>query len=213
MNLILLGAPGAGKGTQSEILCRKLGIPSVATGNILRTAIKNGTPTGVLAKSYIDKGHLVPDDVVIGIVKERLSEEDCQNGFILDGVPRTIPQAEALEEAGIRIDAVVAIEVSEEEILSRMSGRRVCETCGSSYHVVAAPPKQEGVCDSCGGKLIQRPDDMPETVLERLRVYHKQTEPLVDFYTKRGLLKVVETNGRNKDEVNADILSLLGLQK
>ena len=155
----------------------------------------------------------MPDDVVIGIVKERLSEEDCQNGFILDGVPRTIPQAEALEEAGIRIDAVVAIEVSEEEILSRMSGRRVCETCGSSYHVVAAPPKQEGVCDSCGGKLIQRQDDKPETVLERLAVYHKQTKPLVDFYTKRGLLKVVETNGRNKDEVNADILSLLGLQK
>jgi len=213
MNLILLGAPGAGKGTQSEILCRKLGIPSVSTGNILRTAIKDGTPTGVLAQSFMDKGQLVPDDVVIEIVRERLAEADCENGFILDGVPRTIPQAEALEASGIRIDAVVAIEVSEEEILRRMGGRRVCETCGASYHIQTIPPKQEGICDSCGGKLIQRQDDMPETVHARLEVYQKQTAPLVDFYTKRGLLKVVKTNGRNKDEVNAEILSLLGLQK
>jgi len=213
MNLILLGAPGAGKGTQSEILCRKLGIPSISTGNILRTAIKDGTPTGVLAQSFMDKGQLVPDDVVIGIVKERLSEADCQNGFILDGVPRTIPQAEALEANDIRIDAVVAIEISEEEILRRMSGRRVCEACGASYHVQALPPKVEGVCDSCGGKLVQRQDDMPETVLARLEVYRRQTAPLLDFYTKRGLLKTVETAGREKDAVNAEILSLLELKK
>ena len=213
MNLILLGAPGAGKGTQAEILCRKLGIPSISTGNILRTAIKDGTPTGLLAKSYMDKGQLVPDEVIIGIVKERLAQEDCQKGFILDGVPRTTPQACALEEAGIRIDAVVAIEVSEEEILRRMSGRRVCEACGASFHVVTVPPKQEGICDNCGGKLIQRQDDMPETVRARLQVYHKQTAPLLDFYTERGLLKTVETADRDKDAVNADILSKLGLSK
>jgi len=213
MNLILLGAPGAGKGTQSEILCRKLGIPSVSTGNILRTAIKDGTPTGVLAQSFMDKGQLVPDDVVIEIVRERLAEADCENGFILDGVPRTIPQAEALEASGIRIDAVVAIEVSEEEILRRMGGRRVCETCGASYHIQTIPPKQEGICDSCGGKLIQRQDDMPETVHARLEVYQKQTAPLVDFYTQRGLLKAVKTEGRTPDEVNAEILSLLELKK
>ena len=213
MNLILLGAPGAGKGTQAEILCRKLGIPSISTGNILRTAIKNGTPTGLLAKSFMDNGQLVPDAVVIEIVKERLNEADCRKGFILDGMPRTIPQAEALEQAGVRFDAVVAIEVSEEEIVSRMSGRRVCEACGASYHVVQVPPKQEGICDSCGGKLIQRKDDMPETVLSRLEVYHKQTAPLTDFYAERGLLKVVKTEGRGPDEVNADILSLLELEK
>ena len=189
MNLILLGAPGAGKGTQAEILCKKLGIPSISTGNILRAAIKDGTPTGLKAKSFMDAGQLVPDEVIIGIVDERLKQDDCAKGCILDGVPRTIAQAEAIEKAGIRIDAVIAIEISEEEILRRMSGRRVCEACGSSYNVEAVPPKVEGICDNCGGKLIQRKDDTPETVRERLKVYHTETEPLVGFYAQRGLLR------------------------
>ena len=211
MNLILLGAPGAGKGTQAEILCKKLGIPSISTGNILRAAIKNGTPTGLKAKSYMDAGQLVPDEVIIGIVGERLSQSDCANGCILDGVPRTIAQAEAIEKAGIRIDAVISIEISEDEILRRMSGRRVCEACGASYNVEAVPPKVEGICDNCGGKLIQREDDTPETVKARLAVYHRETEPLVDFYAKRGLLKGVEV-ADNKEATNAKILAELGLK-
>ena len=212
MKLILLGAPGAGKGTQAEILCRKLGIPSISTGNILRAAIKDGTPTGVQAKKYIDAGQLVPDEVIIGIVNERLSQDDCAKGYILDGVPRTIAQAEALEKAGIQFDAVVSIEISEDEILRRMSGRRVCEACGSSYNVEAVPPKVEGICDNCGGKLIQRKDDTPETVRERLKVYHKETAPLVDFYAARGVLKRVEV-ADNKEATNAKILAALGLGK
>ena len=211
MNLILVGAPGAGKGTQAEILCKKLGIPSISTGNILRAAIKNGTPTGLKAKSYMDAGQLVPDEVIIGIVGERLSQSDCANGCILDGVPRTIAQAEAIEKAGIRIDAVISIEISEDEILRRMSGRRVCEACGASYNVEAVPPKVEGICDNCGGKLIQREDDTPETVKARLAVYHRETEPLVDFYAKRGLLKAVEV-ADNKEATNAKILAALGLK-
>ena len=211
MNLILLGAPGAGKGTQAEILCKKLGIPSISTGNILRAAIKNGTPTGLKAKSYMDAGQLVPDEVIIGIVGERLAQPDCKNGCILDGVPRTIAQAEAIERAGIRIDAVISIEISEEEILRRMSGRRVCEACGASYNVEAVPPKVEGICDNCGGKLIQREDDTPETVKARLAVYHKETEPLVDFYAERGLLKSVEV-ADNKEATNAKILAALGMK-
>ena len=211
MNLILLGAPGAGKGTQAEILCKKLGIPSISTGNILRAAIKDGTPTGLKAKSYMDAGQLVPDEVIIGIVGERLSQSDCAEGCILDGVPRTIAQAEAIEKAGIRIDAVISIEISEEEILRRMSGRRVCEACGASYNVEAVPSKVEGICDNCGGKLIQREDDTPETVKARLEVYHKETEPLVDFYAKRGLLKSVEV-ADNKEATNAKILAALGLK-
>ena len=209
MKLILLGAPGAGKGTQAEILCKKLGIPTISTGNILRAAIKDGTPTGLKAKSYIDAGALVPDEVIIGIINERLAQADCQNGYILDGVPRTIAQAEALERAGIACDAVVSIEISEEEILRRMSGRRVCEACGSSYNVEAVPPRVEGICDNCGGKLIQRKDDTPETVRERLKVYHKETEPLKAFYAERGLLKTVE----NQPTVEANsqaILRVLG---
>ena len=212
MKLILLGAPGAGKGTQAEILCKKLGIPSISTGNILRAAIKDGTPTGLKAKSYIDAGKLVPDEVIIGIVDERLSQDDCAGGYILDGVPRTIAQAEALEKAGIKFDAVVSIEISEDEILRRMSGRRVCEACGSSYNVGAIPPRVEGICDNCGGKLIQRKDDTPETVRERLKVYHTETEPLVDFYAERGLLKRVAVSG-SKEVTAQTILAALGIQE
>ena len=193
MKLILLGAPGAGKGTQAEVLCRELQIPAISTGNILRAAIKNGTPTGREAKAYMDGGNLVPDDIIIRIITERLSEEDCKNGYILDGVPRTIAQAEALEKAGIQFDAVLSSEISDEAIMERMSGRRVCESCGASYHLVAVPPKVPGVCDKCGGKLVQRKDDTPETVKERLQVYHKETEPLKAFYEARGVLKSVET--------------------
>ena len=211
MKLILLGAPGAGKGTQAEILCRKLGIPTISTGNILRAAIKDGTPTGLKAKSYIDAGALVPDEVIIGIVDERLAQADCAGGYILDGVPRTIAQAEALEKAGITFDAVVSIEISEEEILSRMTGRRVCEACGSSYNVVAVPPRREGVCDNCGGRLIQRKDDTPETVRERLKVYHTETEPLVDFYAQRGLLRSVQSS--TKEATTQAILAVLGIDE
>ncbi len=212
MKLILLGAPGAGKGTQAEILCKKLAIPTISTGNILRAAIKDGTPTGLKAKSYIDAGTLVPDEVIIGIVDERLAQPDCAGGYILDGVPRTIAQAEALEKAGITFDAVVSIEISEEEILHRMGGRRVCEACGSSYNVEAVPPRREGICDNCGGKLIQRKDDTPETVRERLKVYHTETEPLVDFYAQRGLLRPVRS-ASTKEGTTQAILAALGLEK
>ena len=209
MKLILLGAPGAGKGTQADILCKELDIPTISTGNILRAAIKNGTPTGMKAKAYMDAGKLVPDDVIIGIITERVAEEDCANGYILDGVPRTIAQAEAMEKAGIVFDAVVSIEISDETIMERMSGRRVCESCGASYHLVAVPPKQEGICDKCGGKLIQRHDDEPETVKHRLEVYHQETEPLKEFYAKRGLLKSVE-NQPTVAETSEAILRALG---
>ena len=211
MKLILLGAPGAGKGTQAEILCKKLSIPTISTGNILRAAIKEGTPTGLKAKSFIEAGTLVPDEVIIGIVDERLARADCQKGYILDGVPRTIAQAEALEKAGIAFDAVVSIEISEEEILRRMSGRRVCEACGSSYNMVAIPPRVEGVCDNCGGTLIQRKDDTPETVRERLKVYHTETEPLVDFYRRRGLLRSVQSVDTKEGTTQA-ILKALGME-
>ena len=209
MKLILLGAPGAGKGTQAEILCKELDIPTISTGNILRAAIKNGTPTGLKAKSFMDAGQLVPDEVIIGIITERLAEDDCKNGYILDGVPRTIAQAEAMEKAGIVFDAVVSIEISDETIMERMSGRRVCESCGASYHLVAVPPKTEGICDKCGGKLIQRHDDEPETVKHRLEVYHQETEPLKEFYAKRGLLKSVE-NQPTVAETSEAILRALG---
>ena len=208
MKLILLGAPGAGKGTQAERLCKELNIPTISTGNILRAAIKNGTPTGMKAKRFMDAGQLVPDEVIIGIITERLAETDCAGGYILDGVPRTIAQAEALEKAGIIFDAVVSIEISDETIMERMSGRRVCESCGASYHVVAVPPKQEGVCDNCGGALVQRKDDAPETVKARLEVYHRETEPLKDFYAQRGLLKSVE-NQPTVEATTAVILQAL----
>ena len=209
MKLILLGAPGAGKGTQAERLCKVLEIPTISTGNILRAAVKNGTPTGLKAKAFMDAGKLVPDEVIIGIITERLAEDDCKNGYILDGVPRTIAQAEAMEKAGINFDAVVSIEVADEVIMGRMSGRRVCESCGASYHLVAVPPKVAGVCDSCGGKLVQRKDDAPETVKDRLAVYHKETEPLKDFYAQRGLLKSVE-NQPSVEATTAAILKALG---
>ena len=209
MKMILLGAPGAGKGTQAERLCKVLDIPTISTGNILRAAVKNGTPTGLKAKAFMDAGKLVPDEVIIGIITERLAEDDCKNGYSLDGVPRTIAQAEAMEKAGINFDAVVSIEVADQGIMERMSGRRVCESCGASYHLVAVPPKVAGVCDSCGGKLVQRKDDAPETVKDRLEVYHKETEPLKDFYAQRGLLKSVE-NQPSVEATTAAILKALG---
>ena len=181
MKLILLGAPGAGKGTQAEILSAKLGIPTISTGNILRAAIKEGTSIGLEAKSYMDAGKLVPDSVIIGIVAQRLEQPDCSGGFILDGVPRTIGQAQALAQAGVTFDHVVSIEISDGEIEERMTGRRVCQNCGAPYHVKAKPPKVEGVCDTCGGPLVQREDDKPETVRHRLEVYHAETEPLKGY--------------------------------
>lgn len=210
MNLILLGAPGAGKGTQAEILSKKLGIPTISTGNILRAAVKNGTPVGLRAKEYMDAGKLVPDEVIIGVITERLAEPDCQKGFILDGVPRTIPQAEALEKAGITFDAVVSLEISDEEIVERMGGRRVCTKCGAPYHIKNLPPKVEGVCDACGGKLEARADDKPEVVRDRLTVYHKETAPLKDFYAERGLLRSVENQATVTATTDA-ILRALGL--
>ena len=192
MNLILLGAPGAGKGTQAEIISEKCKIPTISTGNILRAAVKNGTEMGLKAKSFMDAGALVPDEVIIGIVKERLTEPDCANGFILDGVPRTIPQAEAIERMGIRIDKVLELKVPDNVIFKRMSGRRVCESCGASYHIESKRSKAEGICDICGGKLVIRKDDEPATVQDRLKAYHDQTEPLVAFYKERGKLTVVE---------------------
>ncbi len=199
MNLILLGAPGAGKGTQAEVICEKLSIPAISTGNIIREALKNGTEMGLKAKAYMDEGKLVPDDVVIGIIRERLSQDDCQNGFILDGFPRTIPQAEALDQMGIVIDRVISIEVPDDKIAARMAGRRVCPKCGASYHTEYKKPAKEGVCNACGAELVQRKDDAPETVLERLHVYHEQTEPLKGYYEKAGKLRLVEGQEDVKD--------------
>lgn len=199
MNIIFLGAPGAGKGTQAEIVSEKLGIPTVSTGNIIRAAVKDGTEMGKKAKSYIDAGELVPDDVVIGIIKERLEEPDCKNGFILDGFPRTIPQAKALGEMGINIDKVIDIYVPDSTIEARLSGRRVCKNCGNSYHTLYKMPASDGICDACGGELIQRADDAPETVRERLRVYHEKTEPLKGYYEELGKLFTVEGQEEVKD--------------
>ena len=192
MNIILLGAPGAGKGTQAEKICEYLKIPTISTGNIIREALKSGTEMGLKAKSFMDAGALVPDEVVIGIIKERLAKDDCANGFILDGFPRTIPQAEALDTMGVVIDKVIDIEVPDERIIGRMSGRRVCGSCGASYHLEYKVPKTEGVCDLCAGALVQRKDDHPDTVKARLEVYHSETEPLKDFYSKQGKLAIVE---------------------
>ena len=210
MKLILLGAPGAGKGTQAELLSAKLGIPTISTGNILRAAIKEGTPIGLEAKSYMDAGKLVPDAVIIGIVAQRLAQPDCAKGFILDGVPRTIGQAEAIDKAGITFDKVLSIEISDGEIEERMSGRRVCQSCGAPYHVKAKPPKTQGVCDACGSPLIQREDDRLETVRRRLEVYHAETEPLKGYYQGKGIL----VPAANQDTIEGTarvIMEALGL--
>ena len=198
MKLILLGAPGAGKGTQAAVISERLNIPQISTGNIIRAALKSGTEMGLKAKSFIDAGKLVPDEVVIGIIKDRLFEDDCKDGFILDGFPRTIPQAEALDEMGIEIDKVIDIEVPDEVIVTRMSGRRVCEKCGRPYHTESLKPQVEGICDDCAGALIQRKDDHPDTVKARLEIYHNETEPLKGYYEKQGKLFVVE--GQNSVE-------------
>lgn len=199
MKLILLGAPGAGKGTQAEVISEKYNIPTISTGNIIRAALKNGTEMGLKAKAYTEQGMLVPDDVVIGIIRERLAEDDCKEGFILDGFPRTIPQAEALDDMGIIMDAALSIEVADSEIVKRMSGRRVCEQCGASYHTEYKKPAVDGVCNMCDGKLVIRKDDEPETVLNRLNVYHEQTEPLKDYYNKQNKLLIVEGQEDVKD--------------
>ena len=209
MNLILLGAPGAGKGTQAELLMEKLSIPSISTGNMLREAIANGTELGKQVKTFMDGGMLVPDDLILSIVAERVAQPDCANGFILDGVPRTLPQAEALKAKGVRIDHVVSIEIDDSVIEGRMTGRRVCSKCGASYHVVANPPKTEGVCDLCGGELIIRKDDAPETVRKRLEVYHASTEVLKDFYAGEGKLRLVNGN-QSIEGANEDILKAIG---
>ena len=199
MNIIMLGAPGAGKGTQAAVLCEHFGIPTISTGNMIREALKNGTEMGLKAKSYMDEGKLVPDEVVIGIVKERLSADDCKDGFILDGFPRTIPQAEALDAMGVDIQYVINIDVADEVITKRMSGRRVCEKCGASYHVEHKKPAVDGVCDRCAGTLVQRKDDHPDTVNARLEVYHKETEPLKDYYANQGKLSIVEGQATIED--------------
>ena len=209
MNLILLGAPGAGKGTQAELLMEKLHIPGISTGNMLREAMKNGTAVGEKAKYYMDNGLLVPDEVIMDIVAERVAQSDCENGFILDGVPRTLAQAEALLARGVQIDHVVSIEIDDSVIEGRMTGRRVCSNCGASYHVVANPSKVEGKCDLCGGDLMIRKDDAPETVRRRLEVYHEQTEVLKDFYAKLGKLRLVEGN-QTIEGANEDILVAIG---
>ena len=211
MNLILLGAPGAGKSTQAEILVEKLGIPAISTGNMLREAMANGTPVGKQAKHYMDNGLLVPDEVILGIVAERVAQPDCAKGFILDGVPRTLAQAEALEAKNVRIDHVVSIEIDDSVIEGRMTGRRVCSKCGASYHIVANPPKSEGVCDSCGSDLVIRKDDNPETVRRRLDVYHAETEVLKEFYQKLGKLRIVEGN-QPIEAANCDILKAIKAQ-
>lgn len=211
MKLIFLGPPGAGKGTQAAVVSQALGIPTISTGEMLRAAIKADTEIGRKAKTFIDQGHLVPDDIVIGIITQRLQAPDCQKGYILDGVPRTIAQAQALEDAGIRFDKVISLEVSDETIVARMSGRRVCARCGASYHVASRPPKTEGVCDSCGGELIHRSDDKPETVRERLQVYHAETEPLKRFYRERDILRpVTSSTGSIQDTTRAVLEALEG---
>ena len=212
MKLILLGAPGAGKGTQADVLAEKLSIPTISTGNILRAAIKNETPVGLKAKAFMDNGSLVPDDVVIGIVKERLAEADCENGYILDGMPRTIAQAQALEEAGVSIDAALLIDLADEIIEKRMTGRRTCSKCGATYHIEAAPSKVEGICDKCGTELSIRKDDMPETVKNRLKIYHMETEPLISFYSERGKLRTVEGTG-SVAETTKLVFEALGIEQ
>jgi adenylate kinase len=210
VKLILLGAPGAGKGTQAEILSRKLNIPTISTGSILRAAVENGTPIGLEAKAYIESGRLVPDDVIIGIVRDRLAEPDCKQGYILDGMPRTLCQAEALEKAGIAIDTALSIEISDVEIETRMTGRRTCQSCGAIFHIQSRPPKHEGKCDSCKCALTIRKDDEPETVKSRLKVYHQETEPLIEYYKSKGKLIAVD-NQPTIEATTAVIFKALGI--
>ena len=211
MNLILLGAPGAGKGTQAEMLTQKLSIPAISTGNMLREAIANGTSLGKEVKQYMDGGLLVPDDLILSIIAERVQQPDCKHGFILDGVPRTLAQAEALDAKGVRIDHVVSIEIDDAVIEGRMTGRRVCAKCGASYHITANPPVTEGICDQCNGELVIRKDDAPETVRKRLQVYHESTEVLKDYYSKAGKLRIVEGN-QSIEGANRDILEAIGAE-
>ena len=209
MNLILLGAPGAGKGTQAELLTERLGIPAISTGNMLREAMANGSELGKQVKSYMESGSLVPDELILGIVAERVAQPDCKNGFILDGVPRTLAQAQALDAKGVVIDHVVSIEISDDVIVGRMSGRRVCTKCGASYHIAANPPKQEGICDLCGGQVATRKDDAPETVLHRLQVYHQSTEVLKDYYARQGKLRLV-CGEQSIESAQSEILAAIG---
>ena len=209
MNLILLGAPGAGKGTQAELLTEKLGIPAISTGNMLREAMANGSELGKQVKKYMDEGSLVPDDVIMSIIAQRILEPDCKNGFILDGVPRTLAQAEAMDAKGIRIDHVVSLEVDDEAIANRMSGRRVCTACGASYHIVNNPTKTEGICDLCGAKVAIRKDDEPATVRHRLEVYHASTEVLKDYYNRQNKLRLVRGD-QSIEDVNRDVLKAIG---
>lgn len=209
MKIILLGAPGSGKGTQAEFISKEYKLSAISTGNIIREALKSGSELGIRAKSFMDKGDLVPDEIVIEIIKERLAKKDCENGYILDGFPRTIPQAEALDKMGIEIDKVVDIEVSDENILNRISGRRVCEDCGASYHIKDRKPLKEGICDSCNGTLVQRKDDQIETVKSRLTVYHEQTEPLKEYYAKQNKLIIIDGNGRTVEQTKKATLNAL----
>lgn len=213
MRLVIFGPPGAGKGTQAKLLSERLGVPHIATGDMLREAVKAGTRLGGLAKKYMDEGRLVPDEVVIGMVEERLRQPDCSKGFILDGFPRTIEQAEALdselEKLGLKLDAVLNLEVGDEEVVKRIALRRTCRSCGAVYHLIFNPPRREGVCDRCGGKLYQRDDDREEVVRNRLKVYRQQTKPLLEFYRRRGLLR--DVNGeRSIEDVFKEILAALG---
>ena len=213
MKIIMLGAPGAGKGTQAKKIAAKYGIPHISTGDIFRANIKGGTELGMKAKSYMDQGQLVPDDVTIGMLLDRIAEADCENGYVLDGFPRTIPQAESLTEAldklGQKMDFAIDVDVPDESIINRMSGRRACLKCGATYHIVYAAPKTENVCDTCGETLVLRDDDKPETVSKRLKVYHEQTQPLIDYYTEQGVLKTVDGT-RSLDEVFQAIVEILG---
>ena len=213
MKIIMLGAPGAGKGTQAKMIADKYGVPHVSTGDIFRANIKNGTELGMEAKKYMDQGLLVPDELTVKLLLDRVSQPDCKNGYVLDGFPRTIPQAEVLDKAlaelGESIDYAIDVDVPDENIVKRMSGRRACVSCGATYHVVHVPPKKEGICDRCGSELILRDDDKPETVKNRLDVYHKQTQPLIDFYTKKGVLKTVDGTVDMQDVFKA-IVAILG---